>query len=313
MLKRIFLFMSMIAALAAFLVPWQAFAQGNLTLSAMEVDLWPEYDQPAVLVIYRVTLPATLTLPAELKFRIPAAAGEPSAVAVKQNSSTGESGLFSIEYQRNVVGDWGEITLQATGPELQIEYYDPALLKQGAARQYAYTWPGDYAVGAFSLQVQQPTGATDMKISPASGSGVTGQDGLVYFNKQVGAMPAGQTLSVSLSYNKTTDTLSATNLQVQPGAPVGGVTSTQFDWQSILPWVLGVLGVGLIVGGGFWYWQSGRNKPAGAPARQRHRPSSETREAGGTSEGHIYCHQCGKRAAAGDRFCRMCGTPLRGE
>ena len=73
-----------------------ALAQSEVKLSSMEVDLWPEYDRPNVLVIYRITLPPTTTLPVDLSFRIPAAAGEPSAVAVRQMSAQGEAGL-SVE------------------------------------------------------------------------------------------------------------------------------------------------------------------------------------------------------------------------
>lgn len=78
MLKRFIVPLSALAIAAMALLPWSAFAQGNLTLSSVEVDLWPEYDQPAVLVIYRVVLPASVVLPADLTLRIPAAAGEPA-------------------------------------------------------------------------------------------------------------------------------------------------------------------------------------------------------------------------------------------
>ena len=34
----------------------------NLHLSLLSVDIWPEYDQPAVLMIYRITLAPDTTL-----------------------------------------------------------------------------------------------------------------------------------------------------------------------------------------------------------------------------------------------------------
>jgi hypothetical protein len=307
-MRRFSLALMMIALIACTpLMP--AFAQSEVKLSNMEVDLWPEYDRPNVLVIYRITLPPTTALPVDLSFRIPAAAGEPSAVATRQTTAEGGAGLFTIPYERQVVGDWGVISLTATMPELQLEYYDPGLVKEGQARQYEYHWPGDYAVDMLKLQVQQPLGASDMSISPASGQGVSGGDGLVYYNKEVGSLTSGQTFGLTITYKKTTDDLTATNLQVQPSAPVS-VTPERSDLLLVLPWALGGLGVALIVGGVVWYLQSGKGKKEDRPKRRR-QPAA-LKEADGTGA-YIYCHQCGKRASPGDVFCRMCGTKLRSE
>ena len=304
---RRFCFALMILLLAC--APFElASAQGEVQLSSVEVDLWPEYDRPSVLVIYRITLPSTTTLPVDLSFRIPAAAGEPSAVAVRQTAE-GESSLFTIPHERQVVGDWGVISLTATNPELQLEYYDPGLVKQGDARQFEYRWPGDYAVNMLKIQVQQPLGASDMSISPASGQGVSGGDGLVYYNKEVGALTAAQTFSLTINYKKSTNDLTAANLQVQPSSPVS-VTPARSNLLVALPWAVGGLGVALIVGGVVWYLQSGRGKEE-ERLRRRHRPAP-VKEPESTG-GYIYCHQCGKRAGPGDRFCRACGAKLRTE
>ncbi|MBE0696538.1 MAG: zinc ribbon domain-containing protein, partial [Anaerolineaceae bacterium] len=65
----------------------------------------------------------------------------------------------------------------------------------------------------------------------------------------------------------------------------------------------------LIAAGVFWFLRPGRS-PQTEPQRQRH-----LRKAGGTQEeprqDGAFCHQCGKRAAVGDIFCRACGTKLR--
>lgn len=308
MYKSTLVILAILIAAMAYTPLTPAFAQQEVKLSNLEVDLWPEYDRPSVLVIYRITLPPTISLPVDLTFRIPAAAGEPSAVAVRQMSAQGESGLFSIPYQRQVVGEWGMITITATVPEIQLEYYDPGLVKQGEARQFEYRWPGDYAIDALTLQVQQPLGASEMRISPASDAGVSGNDGLVYYNKKVGSLAAGQTFSLKVDYKKSSDDLTAANLQVQPSAPVS-VTPGQNNLMALLPWALGVLGVLLILGGVIWYRQSGRSKPDDRPRRRRAAAAREPEE----TTGFIYCHQCGKRASPGDRFCRTCGTKLRTE
>jgi len=288
------------------MITWQVRAQGTPTFSTLNVDLWPEYDAPGVLVINRATLPVSASLPVDLTLRIPADAGEPNAVAVREPGGT----LRTVNYTRKIDGEWALINFTATSPEIQIEYYDPALVKQGKGKQYVYRWPGDYPVDSLTIQVQQPVGAQGMTLSPAADSSETGQDGLVYYTKRVGAVPGGQTFNLQVDYQKEADTLSAESLQVKPSAPVTDAPTTARSLRTALPWMLGILGVGLLVGGGLWYWQSGKGKARPEPRRRR-RTSAAAESQVTDASGDIYCHQCGKRAGSGDRFCRACGTRLR--
>ena len=296
----------MLVLIGWMLITWQARAQGTPTFSSLDVDLWPEYDAPGVLVIYRGTLPVSASLPAELTLRIPAEAGDPNAVAVREADGT----LRSVNFTRQIDGEWALINFTATTPEIQLEYYDPTLVKENGDKQFIYRWAGDYPVDSLTIQVQQPVGAKGMKLSPAADSSETGQDGLVYFTKRVGAVPAGQAFDLQLDYQKEADTLTAESLQVQPSAPVTDAPTTARTLRSALPWILGLLGVGLLVGGGLWYWNSGREKERPEPRRRRRTAAPAEPQAAETGS-DVYCHQCGKRAGSGDRFCRTCGTRLR--
>jgi len=303
--RRIFS-LALVAIMAGLAITAPGRAQNSLVFSALEVDLWPEYDRPSVLVIYHITLPANTSLPIDLTLRIPSAAGEPNAVAVRDANG----GLFTITHTREVNGEWSAISFTPTMPEFQVEYYDPALTKQGNQRHYEYSWPGDYAVDSLTVEVQQPVGATEMQITPGMSSGTTKQDGLTYYTSKAGALPAGQEFKVAVDYQKNSDNLSAESLQIKPSAPVSTITPARSNLLAMLPWILGGLGVVLIVGGGvWWYWQSGLGKSQpNAPHRRRKLVISQENE---LPEGHIYCHYCGKRALPGDRFCRTCGTRLR--
>jgi hypothetical protein len=301
---------TVLVATLVLLVPIAARAQAALTLPSAEVDLWPEYDRPDMLVIYHFTLPSSVSLPYEMTVRIPAVVGDPSAVAARQPDGS----LFNIPFTRQVNGDWSLVSFRATTPEVQMEYYDPGLQKNGAERHFVFNWPGDYAVSSLVIQVQQPVDATDMQISPSLGGSHTGSDGLVYYSAEEGAMTVGQSFSITISYQKSTDKLSASTVQVQSSAPLTSTAPTsRFTWTTLLPWALGVLGVLLIVGGGAWYWWSGREKNTSAPRRLRRKPVPAEANAAKADldEGFVYCHNCGKRANPGDRFCRTCGTPLR--
>ncbi len=289
-------------------------AQTTAKFSSLEVDLWPEYDRPGVLVIYRITLSSDTTLPTELVIPIPTSAGDPSAVAAKQVDGT----LINMAFTKQINGVWNNIHFTATMPEIQIEYYDANLVKQAQVRHYEYTWPGGYAVAALSIQVQQPLGSTQMRISPSLGAGEPNVDGLTYFNAKVGSLSPTQPFKITTDYSKSNDALSAESLQVQPTKPLTEATPGRVQLFSGVNTILAVIGlvligVVLIAGGGYWYWQSGRNKEAPVAYRRRGRESREEAPSENEIGEVIYCHQCGNRAGPSDRFCRVCGVKLRNE
>jgi len=303
-------FLALVAYLATTLVavlflPVGARAQGEVRFSSAEVDLWPEFDRPAVLVIERLMLAPDTALPVELAVRVPAQATV-NAVARLEVGGT----LVNIDYERQIQGDWAVISLSATSRDVQIEYYD-ALTKQGAARHYVYQWAGDYAADLFTVQFQMPAGASGLQTTPALPNSSVGADGLTYYTAEFGALTAGQTFTLEVIYQKATDTLSAPSLSVQP-AENPGTASGRVTLAKYVPWVLGGLGTVLLLVGlmvGLFYWH-GRWRDSGGASRQRH---AARREKPGELAAVIYCHQCGRRAQPGDLFCRACGTRLRRE
>jgi len=265
-----------------------------------------------MLVILRASLAADVSLPVEVTFRIPAAAGEPNAVAVRQP----DGALLNAMFEQRAETQWSYVTVTATSPDIQLEYYDPQLEKRDDTRHFEFVWLGEYDVESMLVQVQQPLGSSQMSIEPDLGEFEAGSDGMQYYIMEIGAPSAGDEFSVQLDYKKSTDALSIESFQVQPSAPIteGSPRSSDVDLLSLLPWLLGGLGVLLVVGGIFWYWRSGQD--GSEPKR-----TSRGRRAASVPQDLIdeeaaqgaYCHQCGKRAASGDRFCRTCGTRLRKE
>jgi hypothetical protein len=298
--------------LFAFLLPFSAGqAQSSVTIDSLKVELWPEYDQPSMLVIYRFSLSSDTPLPAQLKLLIPTAAGDPFAVAVGPSNDR----VADVPYSQNVLGEWTEINFAATMPFVQFEYYDPGLVKQNSTRSYEYHWSGEYGVRSLVVEVQQPIDATDMRISPSPGRGETRNDGLVYYTSQVGSLNAGQSFDINMEYQKPNDEISVTRLPVEPSQPLSADTTGRVRLESLLPWAIGLLGLVLIGGGGYWYWQAARRETQSrSKAKSRGRRRSAERvevDYGEVSDAGVYCHQCGKRAAPNDRFCRSCGTRLR--
>jgi hypothetical protein len=285
--------------------PFSARAQDGVVLQNVQVDIWPEYDQPSVLIIYHISLSSQTSLPASLSLRIPSAAGKPHAVAMQD-----PAGLYNLNYEMTAAGEWIELLFTTPVPDVRIEYYDPQLDFSDQERSYVYRWPGDYRVENLSLQIQQPPTATNMAFKPALGSGRPGDDGLTYFNYMVGPVDAGTSFDLSVSYTKSDDQLTnpAQFAPIQPQEPVSASTDGRVTLDQVLPWALGALSLLLIMAGVLWYWRTGRTT---APARERARHARRAVPQEEDAREAVFCHQCGKKAGSGDTFCRACGTKLR--
>ena len=167
------------------------------SLHSLEVSLWPEFDQPSMLVIYQIVLPPDTSLPIDLTFRIPSSAGEPNAVAER-----GAGGfLITLPYKRELRGELAFITFSASSPTIQLEYYDPGLEFQGDKRHYEYRWSGDYGVKAMTVVVLQPKGAEEIHFSMALPRTSKNADGSIYYNTTLGSMAAGEAFNLLIDYS----------------------------------------------------------------------------------------------------------------
>ena len=294
-----------LALLAGVAWPSVAAAQGAVRLATLQVSLWPEFDQPAMLVILDGRLDASVDLPADLTVRIPARAARPYAVAV-----TGDDGaLLTAAYTTQPAGDDIIVMFQTQSPGFRVEYYDPALLFENDSRQYAFAWQTDYAVAATSVRVQQPVGASELTGEPALTSVGAGQDGLNYYQVDLGALEPGDTAAVRFSYTKTgsalsADALSSGGVASGQGGPVPQTVTPQAD--NSLPLVVGAIALGLaLLGAGIAaYMRSRRPLRATVAARGGRRAGAQAPRRPTSA----FCTQCGQPLVAGDRFCRDCGA-----
>ncbi len=275
-------------------------AQGTPSLESVNVLIWPEYDQPAVLVIYHIIVANTTPLPATMTFRIPAAAKNPSVVAVGETLEAVSD--QNVEYSLEPNGDWINVNIEVTGPAIQLEYYDASIVKKGQARSYTYIWPADYAAQTFHLELQQPYDATNMLATPSLGSSLV-RNNLTYYIGDFGPLGAGNEFELQFKYQKESDSLSVSFMSVdEPN--VDGNTLGRVSIATYMPWLIAGVAVLAITGGLYYYF---RGQPRVKPSRRRHDASAEPSEGGGMR----YCPQCGTRARTGDRFCRTCGTRIR--
>ncbi len=294
---RKWLLLSLAGFLFAF--PPLATAQTGLTLSKLDVQLWPEYDQPSMLVIYDFTVAPDTQLPISVKFHIPL---EANLIAT---ASTQNGQLVTIPVVGSSIdGEWQSFTINVEEKTAyHFEYYEP-LTFNGDQRTFNYLWDGSYAVSEFSIRVLQPVDATSIVTEPVLKPN-EGTDGNTYLESTSFSLPAGKQFQLSLQYQKSTKTLIRPTSDLQPSSPVDENTPGRIALTNYLPYFLGGLGILLIFGGFVYYWRANR-RSANKARRRRHASNVQD-----DSDSEVYCHQCGTRAKASDRFCRVCGSRLR--
>jgi hypothetical protein len=294
-------------ALLLFIFPAGARAQSDVSLATAIVSIWPEYDRPTALVITQMLLSPDTALPAEVVLRVPSSVEKIHTVAIGSDlASVADQG---VDYTVEEDGEWSEIKITAPDRAIRVEYYDASLVKEDTTRTYTYTWPGDYAVDSFSFTLRAPLESTNVTSQPPLTQDAVDRDGFEYWTAQAGSLGQGEQYQATISYERTTDLPStAILLDNQPGAvtPTSSWTSFVYD---IVPYVIGVLGLALLIGGGWWFWRSGRVSVRGSARRRHAQHASATIDDDGDQE--VYCHNCGRRAGPTDRFCRACGTRLR--
>ena len=286
---------------ALFVFPSFAFAQNKVAIQSINVSLYPEYDKAEMLVINLITLSKATAFPVQLDVRVPADAILHTIAVGVSSESVSDQGIEKTTIKD---GEWLVFSITATGPAIQLEYYDPNLKKDGDLRSYSYRWLSNYDVAGFRAILQEPFDAAEFKSSLTLQDDGIHPDKMQYYSSDVGAVPAGKEFTFDVSYKKSTDALSISRLDIQP-VVVDENTPGRVSLNNFLPYIIGGVGVILIVGGLVYYRQTGRSGSKKSRRRQH------TRAEGEENVSDVYCAQCGTRARNGDRFCRTCGSRIR--
>jgi len=287
----------LILGLTAF--PSKAGAQNEIKFESLKVELWSEFDQPSMLVISEFVLSRDTPVPAVVTMRFPKE-GNLVAVAVGQ-----DGGLFDMNYEGpEEQGNWQTIRINVqTYDPYRIEYYQP-LRRGGNKRTFEYQWFGEYAVENLNINVLIPADSGNFLSSPILPDMIETGNGGIVGSTSTSGLTAGQPYDFTLEYTRDSDAVMkpAQENNVQPSESIGPDTAGRVSIDR-MPYVIGGVGVVLIVIALFFYWRSTQSSVS-APRRRRHQHSD-------AAEGQAYCHECGARAREGDRFCRTCGSRLR--
>jgi hypothetical protein len=279
-----------LAMLVLLILPALAAAEANPRLASLRIDIWPEFDRQAALIILKGELSPDTPLPAEVSLRIPASAGGPSAVAF---ASAAGSELLNMQHTVTRTGDYNTLRFAAPQRFFHIEYYD-ALATGSSVRTYTYVWPGDLAVDRLNVTLQEPATASDVSALPDLGPSAAGGDGMFYRSLDLGAYEAGKPLPIAIRYTKPDSRTSAEILKMKsPAAKTPGPTGSTGSYPVWVPLAATLLGLSVVMPALWWVWR-----------RRKVARGSKPMIAG-------FCFQCGAALRPGNRYCSSCGTPVQ--
>src|SRR5680860_478644 len=152
---------------------------GDLSFDLITVQVWPEYDQPQVLVLTEFALPQGTDLPVAFDMPIPKGAQVTALGEVDTQGQYIDTG-GPPEVDRTGEG-WDIARIEVSEfPSVQVEYYyDPGLTLEGTRQfEVVYELAGDAKEAG--LAIQQPFLSEGFNLQPPLERITAGPDGFTY-------------------------------------------------------------------------------------------------------------------------------------
>ena len=282
----------------AFFSPAHALADQATHITTLDISVWPEYDQPGVLVQYQGQLASTGTsvTSRDLSVLVPKGAGVGAACGIKSDGSH-----TSETWKESDAGDgFTTVTYTESEPQFHVEfYYNP--LVGSPDKTMDFTYEASSPVDDLYLEIQHPLKATNFTLSPDAPSSNTDKDGFTYHVYNQKQVAAGQTVSSKISYTKTDP-----NPSVSGQKPTAATATNQETSGGINPNLVVVLAVLAAAAGLIAYFAFIRRpQPQFAAIAGAESHGAQRISRGG------FCTECGNGMEPEDRFCSTCGKERR--
>lgn len=277
-----------------------------LRLDTWDIQVWPEYDQPSVLVITSGTFAPDTVFPQQVRVPIPAGAAVHAVAYPEANGN-----LLSLAWTLEPGVDGQSVVFELDQPSFVVEYYAD-ILTPPPGRSFDLPLVAPYEVQQAALSLRQPSRASNLEATPAMTAGATDALGNPLYTLDLGALAAGQSVPLRVNYSKADAQPSVSSLPAQPAATDGG---SQQLW---LPWAAGLVAAVLAAAVTFYLVQQRRSVGVSRQARRRDArrkgtqparlPANEPAPGGALN---MFCSRCGQKFEGSDKFCRNCGAPRR--
>ncbi len=300
--------------------PTEGNTEAHLVMARLRLSIWPEYDDPRVLIMWRGEMAPRQAFPAHITLPLPKGAEIVGAGMISDQNE-----LLPHPYEV-LPGDMHD-SLQLNLPVARffLEFYYNPFPASGAEKRFTYTLPTPYPVEGLEVDIQQPLKATNFILDPAPMEHLTDKQGFTYHQFSYHDIAPGQPQTFTISYTKTVPTPSVPKQQPAPQRPRNVPPLSRNVLVS-----LSILAGAIVLFAGWAWWLRGslsRHVRDTSPAPQSPpTPSAflallqedvQLPETPGTTpeQPHTrvvnFCTQCGHKLLPDDHFCSGCGKPIK--
>ncbi len=287
----------------------RAWADDPNRASVLSISVWPEYDQPSVLVMVDGTLADSSNLPREITVTVPSSA---TLVVTTYENSDGSYAPEQPNKSTSASDGYLQVTYTVKSAKYHVEYYDN-ILKGAPDKTLDFSYKTATPADQVTLEFQQPAKATNFTMSPTA-SGTRNESGFNYYSTQLSNVTAGQVVSAQVKYTKSDPNPSVSNTPASSTAPASApapaAASNSF---SNIYLIAALVVLGLLAVLGFFMLQQRSREGAMVFASGSKGGRSAGARAKGVrrTSGSVFCTQCGHALGGTDNFCPKCGARRR--
>jgi mono/diheme cytochrome c family protein len=293
----------------------------DLVMARLRLSIWPEYDDPRVLIMLRGEMTPRQAFPASITLPIPKGAEIIGAGMISEQNE------LLLHPHQVLPGDTQDtLQLNLPVPRFFVEFYYNPFTTSGSEKRFVYPAPTTYPIELFEVDIQQPLKATAFTIDPVP-MGMTDNQGFTYHQFIYRNIGKGHSQTFTIAYTKTATTPSVSKQQPTP-QPTEKARARSGNTLVALSIFAGAI---LLFAGCAWLMQ--RSQRLHMPITTAPAPSvsmSDTllallRDDAQPQETEAadvpprlpqtrvinFCANCGRKLLPDDRFCSGCGKPIK--
>ena len=273
----------------------------DLRIARLQLSIWPEYDDPRVLIIVRGELAPGVAYPTHVTLPIPKGA---ELIGAGMISELGELLLHPHRVIPGDASDSLEITLPSPGFFAEL-YFDP-FETSGDAKRFGYTFEAPYPINQFDIDIQKPYTASEFGTEPpAMAQEAEGRD-TTYHRFAYRDVAAGQPTTFTVSYVKTDPQPSVPKAGSPPASDSPAARGPQ-DRLLIYFGILAGVTAAYVLGTLLWIAYRRRRAAPTSPETQPLPLTAPSVPPPVAPAAANFCSHCGRALDADYAFCPGCG------